>query len=80
MTSAPVKLTRERFKAAREGRPYDPPATHAARIVKLLEPAARSNPAPVSRPEEEFVRNRFTDTYLGFSRARSAAYKARGAS
>lgn len=64
MTSAPVKLTRERFKAAREGRPYDPPAVHADRLLALLTPAAESDPAPASWAYREYVHAHFSDRFL----------------
>jgi hypothetical protein len=61
MTSAPVKLTRERFKAAREGKPYDPPAVHADKLVGLLAPAAQSDPAPDSPAFRSYIAGVFSD-------------------
>lgn len=69
MTSAPIKLSRDRFKAARKGEPYDPPNVHADRLVALLEPAAQSDPAPVSPAYAQWVADSFSNRFLSLCSA-----------
>lgn len=66
MTSAPVRESRQRFKAMREGKPYDPPAVHADRLVALLQPAAQSDPAPDSPAFRSYVAGAFFDKFMEF--------------
>lgn len=69
MTAATLKVSRARFKAMREGKPYDPPAEHADRIVALLEPAAQSDPAPFSPAYAAYVTAAFSDRFLSLCSA-----------
>ena len=69
MTSAPVRLSRERFKAARKGEPYDPPSVHADRLVALLTPAAQTDPAPDSLAYAKWVRDSFSERFMELCRA-----------
>jgi hypothetical protein len=64
MTSETLRLSRARFKAARKGEPYDPPNVHADRLVALLEPAAQSDPAPVSPAYAQWVADSFSNRFL----------------
>lgn len=64
MTSATLKASRARFKAMREGKPFDSPATHADNLMRLLEPVATSDPAPSSWAYREYVHASFSDRFL----------------
>jgi hypothetical protein len=69
MTSAPIKLSRDRFKAARKGEPYDPPNVHADRLVAILQPAAASDPAPASKAYAQYVHDAFSNRFLSLCAA-----------
>jgi hypothetical protein len=69
MTSAPIKLSRDRFKAARKGEPYDPPNVHADRLLAILQPAAASDPAPDSAAFRKYVTDSFADRFLSLCAA-----------
>jgi hypothetical protein len=64
MTSALVKLSRQRFKAMRLDQPVPAAADHADRLVALLEPAAQSDPAPVSPAYAQWVADSFSNRFL----------------
>jgi hypothetical protein len=64
MTSAPLRLTRQRFKAAREGKQVESPAAHASKLVAILTPAAQSDPAPASRAYAQYVTDAFSNRLL----------------
>lgn len=53
-----------RFKAMRQGKPFDPPAAHADKLVAILAPAAESDPAPASWAYREYVHASFSDKFL----------------
>lgn len=59
MTAATKREIRSRFKAMREGKPYDPPAIHADKLAVQLVAAANSDRAPISRAERMHVEAAF---------------------
>lgn len=74
MTSATKREIRSRFKAMREGKPFDAAADHADLLVKLLEPAAQSDRAPVSPAYRQWVEESFSNRLLSLC----SAYPVRG--
>lgn len=74
MTAATKREIRSRFKAMREGKPFDAAADHADRLVALLTPAAQSDPAPASKAYAQYVHAAFSDRFLSLC----SAYPVRG--
>jgi hypothetical protein len=68
MTSKVQRLSRQRFKAMREGKPFDPPAVHADKVAAQLVAAAASDPAPVSRAYRQYWETRAFDRFMELCR------------
>lgn len=58
------RAVKDRFKAMREGRETDPPAVLANRLVRILMPAAASDPAPPSIAYRRYVEGAFSDRFM----------------
>lgn len=68
MTSATLKLARQRMKALRLDGTVDPQHEFAGRIVSLLETASTDNPGEWSPAFAEHIINRFADKYVELAR------------
>jgi hypothetical protein len=63
------QAARARFKAEREGRQVESAADHADRLLKILTPAAASDPAPDSLAYAKWVRDSFSERFMELCRA-----------
>lgn len=68
MTSATLKLARQRMKALRLDDTVDPQHEFAGRIVSLLQAASADNPGEWSPAYAEHIINRFSDRYVELCR------------
>lgn len=68
MTTATLKLARQRMKALRLDDTVDPQHEFAGRIVSLLQAASADNPGEWSDSYTEFVMNRFADRFVELAR------------
>lgn len=59
-----IKHMRLRLKAQREDRQVETPAAHADRLVRILAPAAASDPAPDSPAFRSHVETAFADRFF----------------
>ena len=64
MTSATLKASRARFKAMREGKPFDPPAVHADKLTAQLLSEATSDPAPPSRAYRQYIETQAFNRFM----------------
>lgn len=64
MTSKVQHLSRQRFKAMREGKPYDPPAVHAEKLRVQLVAAANSDRTPVPQAYRQYVETRAFERFM----------------